>query len=77
MSNSNYFFSSPVGKEVKHLATAAGAAARATALLTAGGSAFPLVSAVAAPAAVASLPLVVGVGLLAYGGSKLLDRLFD
>ncbi|ANE56531.1 hypothetical protein [Methylomonas sp. DH-1] len=75
MSNSNYSFSSRVGKEAKHVGAAA-TAAHAASLVTVGGTVFPLAP-VMAPVAVASLPVVLGVGLATYGACKLLGRLFD
>jgi hypothetical protein len=76
MSNSDKLFSSTAGKQAKHL-VAAGTAVRAATVLTgATSTAFPLAPLVA-PTAVASLPLVVGVGVVAYGVSALCDWLFD
>lgn len=76
MSNSNRLFSSTTGKQVKR-ATVAGAAAHTATMLTgAVGTALPLAP-VIAPATVVSLPLVLGVGAVAYGACALWDRLFD
>lgn len=75
MSNSNKLFSSTVGKQAKHVATAV-TAANAVRLLAAGSTAFPMAP-VIAPMALVSLPVVLGVAVVAYGISSLMDGLFD